>query len=139
MWERTYSKTTNAVTAGQMWRLYADVGSWHEWDSAIQYARLEGDFRQGNFYILKPKKGPQVRIELTETEENRRFVDVTRFPGAYMTGVHLFEETSDGLKITTTMRMTGILGFLWRLLIAQGIVDALPQKTERQISHASRY
>ena len=139
MWEKSYSTTTKAVTAKQLWRLFADVNNWHEWDEAIEYAKLEGDFQRGNFFTMKVKNGPKVKIELIETEENRKFVDLTKFPGARMTGEHILEETRDGLKITTTMRVTGLLGFLWRRIVAQGIVDSLPQETERQIEYAARY
>ena len=139
MWEKTYTTTTKKVSAAQMWRLFADVNHWHEWDEAIEYAALEGDFRSGNHFMMKVKNGPKVKIPLIATEENRSFTDLTRFPLARMTGEHRFEETREGLKITTTMRVTGLLGFLWRKIVAQGIVDSLPAETERQIDFAARY
>ena len=55
-----------------------------------------------------------------------------------MYGTHLFEETSEGLKITTTMKVEGLLSFLWIKLVAQGIVDALPVEMEAQIKYASK-
>ena len=139
MWEKTYSTTTKAVTAAQMWRLFSDVNHWHNWDTQIEYAQMQGDFVQGNHFFIKVKKGPKVKIQLIETEANKRFVDLTKFPGARMTGEHRFEQTEAGLKITTTMRVTGPLGFLWRKLVAQDIVDTLPEETTRQIAAAAAY
>lgn len=138
MWEKSYTTITKRVTAAQMWRLFADVDHWHEWDEGIDYAKLVGEFSKGSHFFMKIKKGPKVKIELIETEKNRSFTDLTRFPLARMTGEHRFEETKDGLKITTTMRVTGLLGFLWRKLVAQGIVDGLPSETARQIEFASK-
>jgi len=138
MWTRTHSITTNTVTATQMWKLFSDVNNWHTWDKEIDYATMEGPFEKGNFFILKPKGSPKVKIELIETVPNQKFVDFTRFPLARMYGEHLLEETPAGLRITTTMRMEGLLGFLWIKLVAQGIVDGLPEEMEHQVQVASK-
>jgi Polyketide cyclase / dehydrase and lipid transport len=138
MWPQTHSVVTKEVTKEQMWKLLADVNNWHKWDSEIDYAKMEGKFEKGNYFELKPKGAPKVRIELVETVENRKFVDLTKFPLAKMYGEHTFEETPDGLKITTTMRVEGLLSFLWVKLVAKGIVDGLPNETEQQIKFAKK-
>jgi len=88
--------------------------------------------------LLKPKGGPKLNIELIETIENVKFVDLTKFPLAKMYGEHLFEETPQGLKITTTMKVEGLLAFLWIKLVAKGIVDGLPHEMQMQIKTASK-
>jgi hypothetical protein len=55
-----------------------------------------------------------------------------------MYGEHIWEDTPNGLKITTTMKVEGVLGFLWRKIVAQGIVDTLPKDMECQIKIASK-
>ncbi|MBX3720776.1 MAG: SRPBCC family protein [Turneriella sp.] len=137
MWSKTYTTTTNKVNARQMWQLLSDVNNWHTWDDGIEYAQMSGAFAQGNFFTLKPKGAPKVNIRLIEIVENRKFVDLTRFPLARMYGEHLLEETAQGLKITTTMKVEGLLGFLWRKLVAEDIAAALPHETEKQIEIAS--
>jgi hypothetical protein len=107
-------------------------------DTEIEYAKMEGKFEKGNHFILKPKGGPKVKIELIETIENKKFVDYTKFPLAKMYGEHIFEETNEGLKITTTMKVEGLLSFVWIKLVAQGIVDSLPKETQQQITFASK-
>jgi hypothetical protein len=99
---------------------------------------MDGTFEKGSRFILKPKGGPKVKIELMEATPNRSFTDFTKFPLTKMYGTHLFEETSEGLKITTTMKVEGLLSFLWVKLVAQGIVDALPVEMEAQIKYASK-
>ncbi len=138
MWTRTYSKVTRTVTKEQVWKLFADVNNWHTWDAGIEYARMEGRFEKGNHFLLRPKGGPDVKIALIETEENRKFTDLTRFPLAKMYGQHVFEETPDGLKMTTTMTVTGLLGFLWVKLVANKIANALPSDMEAQINAAQK-
>jgi len=136
MWTKSHSIVTNDVTKEQMWKLFTDVNNWHTWDEGIEFAKLEGEFEKGNFFTLRPKGGPNVKVELLETIENKMFLDVTKFPLAKMYDEHTFEETPQGLKITNTITVTGILGFLWRKIVAQKIVDALPADMQQQIKSA---
>lgn len=138
MWTKSYSVTSSDVTKEQMWKLFADVNNWHNWHNGIEYAKMEGKFEKGNFFELKPKGSPKVKIELVEVVENLKFTDYTRFPLAKMYGEHTFEDTTEGLKITTTMTVKGILGFLWRKIVAQDIVDGLPSEMVEQIKYASK-
>ncbi|MBI3519387.1 MAG: SRPBCC family protein [Bacteroidetes bacterium] len=138
MWTRTHSIITKDATAQQLWKLFSNVNQWHTWDTGIEYAKMEGAFVKGNRFILKPKGGPKVSIELVETTPDKSFTDFTRFPLAKMYGTHLFEETAEGLKVTTTMKVEGLLSFLWIKLVAQGIVDSLPVEMEAQVKHAGK-
>lgn len=138
MWSKSHSVVTKAVTKEQMWNLFEDVNNWHTWDIGIEYAKLEGNFEKGNHFLLRPKGGPNVKVELLEVVENKRFLDVTDFPLAKMYDEHLFEETPDGLKITNTITVKGLLGFLWVKLVAKKIVDALPVDVQEQIKAASK-
>ncbi|MCD0471619.1 SRPBCC family protein [Flavobacterium sp. JAS] len=138
MWSKSHSVTTKSVTKEQMWNLFADVNNWHTWDTGIEYAKLEGKFEKGNHFLLRPKGGPNVKVELLEVLENKRFLDVTNFPLAKMYDEHLFEETPDGLKITNSITVKGLLGFLWVKLVAKKIVDNLPIDVQEQIKAASK-
>lgn len=138
MWTKSHSIVTKEVTKEQMWKLFADVNNWHTWDEGIEFAKMEGEFEKGNFFTLRPNGGPNVKVELLETVENKSFLDVTKFPLAKMFDNHTFEETPQGLKITNTISVTGVLGFLWRKIVAQKIVDSLPNDMQTQIKSASK-
>lgn len=138
MWTKSHSIVTKAVTKEQMWRLLSDVNNWHTWDEGIEYAKMSGLFEKGTTFLLKPKGGPKVNIELIEVVAPYKFTDLTKFPLAKMYGEHVFEDTTEGLKMTTTMKVEGVLGFLWRKLVAQDIVNALPVEMEAQVKLASK-
>jgi hypothetical protein len=137
MWTRSYSILTNKASAEQMWKLYADVNNWHKWDDGIEYARLDGLFQAGYHFRLRPKGGPEVKVEIIETVENSGFLDVTRFFLAEMYDQHTLEQTASGLKITNTISVKGILAFLWIKLVAQKIVNSLPGDLNKQIEFAA--
>lgn len=138
MWSQSHTLITKEATKEQMWKLFADVNNWHTWDNGIEYAKLDGKFEKGNHFLLKPKKGPKIKIELYETVPNKKFVDLTHFPLAKMYGEHTFEDTPEGLKLTVTMKVSGVLGFLWKKIVAQDIVNNLPHEMENQVRVASK-
>ena len=136
MWKKSHSIVTKEVTKEQLWKLFADVNNWHTWDEGVAFAQLEGKFEQGNHFMFQPKGGPKLKIAIFETIEHKKFVDCTSFPLAKMYGEHLFEDTTDGLKMTTTMKVEGSLGFVWRKIVAEKIVAALPADMKKQIDTA---
>lgn len=138
MWTKSYSIVTKEVTKEQMWKLFSDVNNWPNWDKSVAFAKLDGKFEKGNHFLFQPEGGPKLRLRIEEAIENRNFTDLTFFPLAKMYGEHLLEETRDGLKITTTMKMKGPLGFLWRKVVAQKIADTLPEDMQEQIKVASK-
>ncbi len=138
MYTRSQTILTKTTTKEQMWRLFADVNNWHTWDNGIEYARLEGPFEKGNFFKLKPKGGPELKVALLETVPNHSFLDVTSFPLARMYDQHTFEETPEGLRITNTITVKGILSFLWVKLVAQNIVNGLPAEMQKQVETAAK-
>ncbi|ECA3795346.1 polyketide cyclase [Salmonella enterica subsp. enterica] len=115
MWSKTYSKKVTGVQAENVWKVWTDINQWHMWQPDIEYAKLDGDFRVGNTFKLKPKSGPAVSIELIDVEAERQFTDLTRFPGARMYGSHELIPHGDELEIRTTMSIEGFLSFMVRI------------------------
>ncbi len=136
MWSKSHSIVTKEVTKEQMWKLLSGVNNWASWDSSVAFAALEGKFEKGNHFMFQPKGGPKLKIGIVEAIENKNFTDLTTFPLAKMYGEHILEETAEGLRITTTMKVEGVLGFLWRKIVAQKIADALPEDVLQQIKTA---
>lgn len=138
MWTKSHTVVTKDVTREQMWKLFANVNDWHTWDKGIEFAKLEGKFEKGNYFLLRPKGGPNVKVKLLETVKDKSFLDVTDFPLAKMYDEHIFEDSAEGLKITNTITVKGLLGFLWVKIVAQKIADALPLDMQEQIKAASK-
>src|SRR5664279_2338988 len=101
MWTKSHSIVTKEATKEQMWNLFTDVNNWHIWNHEIEFAKLEGKFETGNHYIIKPRNGRAVIVELLEIIEKKRCLELGKFPLAKMYYDHLLEETGNGLKIVS--------------------------------------
>ena len=135
-WSRSYSTRVKGVEPEKIWKVWTDIDHWHTWQSDIEYAKLEGEFKPGSTFTLKPVKGPKVKIRLHRVEPLRNFTDLTRFPGARMYGSHDFICHGDELEIKTTIELEGFMSFLWRKIVAEDIVKSLPEQTKNLIARA---
>lgn len=128
MWQVTHSLVVQDVDKTAIWSAWSDVNNWHVWDTDIEHAKLNGDFRAGSSFVLRPKGGPNVNIRLERADPLVGYTDVTVFPLARMYGVHDMVETPEGLRLTITIRVEGILGWLWRKIVAQKVADEAPSQ-----------
>ena len=55
-----------------------------------------------------------------------------------MYGVHEMVRVPDGLEIRHTMRVEGLLSFLWRKLVAENVAAGLEDQAQRMIEAAKR-
>lgn len=136
MWSKTYSQSVKGLSASQLWKVWTDVNQWHTWQDDIEYAKIDGDFAVGTIYKMKPKGAPEVSIELFKVEPKRLFVDLTRFPLATMYASHEFIDRGSDLEVKTTVSIEGVLSFIWRKLVAEGVANSLPDQTDKLIERA---
>lgn len=136
MWTRSFSKTYPGVTASAIWQLWADVNHWPDWDKELEYCQLQGEFVEGKQFILKPKGGPKVKITLSKIITNKQFTDFCKFIGATMYDDHQLEETAEGLRITNTISVTGLLSLIWVKLVAEKVFQSIPQNLDALVALA---
>jgi hypothetical protein len=134
----TYSFTTKEISQDQIWRLMTDINRWKDWDDTLEKSEIQGEFKEGNYFMIRPKGGPNVKIQLVEVKAKSYFKDFTKFPLAKMYGEHFYDVTPEGLKITITMSISGILGFLWNQIVMKDIVTHLPDDVKSQINEAKK-
>ncbi|WP_198266476.1 hypothetical protein [sulfur-oxidizing endosymbiont of Gigantopelta aegis] len=65
-WSKSYSQTVENVGVEKIWTVWTDINSWNTWQNDIEYAKIKGEFKAGNTFILKPKGVSEVSIELIE-------------------------------------------------------------------------
>ena|SRR3989344_7339652 len=136
MWTKTHSNIYQGINKKNIWRIWADVNNWPTWHGDLDYCKMNGDFNVGNHFMLKPKGAPAVKIELVEIDVGNKFTDRTKFFGAKMYDTHAMEETSEGLRLTNTLVVTGPLKFLWIKLVAQHVANTVPQEMDALVKLA---
>lgn len=139
MWQQTYTKIFENVCPESIWHVWTDINNWHAWNPGIDYCKLEQPFAVGSYFILKPIGAPAVKLQLVEVEEKHKFTDCTFLFGAKMYGKHELKIESDGLRLTTTMTITGPLSFLWRKLLGEKMAAKIPAQTEALVELAKQH
>jgi hypothetical protein len=123
------------VTKEAVWKAWINVVNWPRWDEELDYCDIDGEFEVDNSFILKPKGGPKLRIYLPLVEENKRFLDYCKFPGAKMFDDHQIFDDNDGVRIEHHTYVKGPLAFLWWHLVAKKVAYGIPQQTENLIQY----
>jgi len=138
MWIRTYSKLYPGVKKEDIWHLWTDINNWTQWHGDLDYCKLEGEFKVGSHFMLKPKGVSPVKIVLTEIHEGKSFTDCTTFFGAKMYDTHAMEETPEGLLLSNKLVVTGPLQWLWIKLVAQNVADTVPDEMDALVNLAKK-
>lgn len=71
-YERTVPTTASPA---DVWTVWSDIGTWHQWDPAIESVALEGHFAEGAAGTMSLKGGIETPFVLEIVEPGRRFLD----------------------------------------------------------------
>lgn len=138
MWKAVYEKVYHDISKEAVWKAWADVNCWSEWDNDIEYAVLTEPFQTGSKFILKPKGAPKLSIQIIDCLLYTRFTDVTSFPFAKMFDSHELEETPAGLKIKSQISVEGPLAWLWKKIIAEGVAAGVPNQMDALVKYVQK-
>jgi uncharacterized protein YndB with AHSA1/START domain len=107
MWENEHSVETSAAPE-QIWRLWADVAGWPEWNGDIERIELIGPFAAGSRILMTPIGDEPVELRITEAVEPDRFVDEADMGDIVVRTVHEVQRIDPGrVRVTYRMEITG--------------------------------
>lgn len=133
MWIKSHSTTVSGIEPSQIWAIWSDIKKRPLWDLDTEWADMKGPFEKGAKFQFKPKGGPRLSMKITECIPNQRFTDCFKIPFARMYGIHHMEKTEEGLRITTSIKVVGPLGWLLRKIVAEKVAAEVPEQTEALI------
>lgn len=110
----------------QIFPFYEDVSNWSSWEPDVQSSSIEGAFKVGAQGRLKPAKGPDAKIVLTEVTNNQSFTTISKLPLCTMRFVHELVPSSDGTVVSHRVIFSGLFAPLFGRLIGAGIKKGLP-------------
>jgi uncharacterized protein YndB with AHSA1/START domain len=107
MWSTEHSIETNA-TPERIWRLWADVARWPEWNADIEHIELVGPFAPGSRIVMTPSGQEAIELQVAEAVEPELFVDEADFGDVTVRTIHRVQRvTDDRSRVTYRMEITG--------------------------------
>ncbi len=107
MWEVEHSVTTSAHPE-HVWRLWAHVAGWPEWNGDIEAIELEGAFAAGGRILMTPYGQEPVELRIAEAVEPALFVDEADLGVVIVRTTHRVEGIGDGRsRVTYRMEISG--------------------------------
>lgn len=128
MKNKIYSLFTDEVSVDEIWQLVTDVGNWNQWDFNIEYSSMEGNFSVGKGIDIKSRLFPQSGIVVFDSDEYQKsIVYLLVFPLSDFFISHYYKEGGNGVNITITLSMQGILSPFWYLIYGRSIARNFPE------------
>ena len=130
MWN-TEASAISSATIDAIWKLYATVGTWPQWDHALESSRLEGAFEAGSRGEMRIKGAPTaLSFTIIELRPLEAFSSENALPGATVHFVHTLERTPEGTRITHHASITGEAWERFAQTIGADIERGLPQTVQ---------
>ncbi len=119
-------RITVRASAETIFRIYADVQSWHTWDPDTKKATLEGPFAVGSKGRLTPAKGNTVPMLLTQVEPGRCFTVESRIPLFRMLFEHELNPTPGATEVVHRVTFSGLLSVVLGPVLSRQLNSGLP-------------
>jgi len=107
MWVTEHSVETVAAPE-QVWRLWADVAGWPEWNADIEHIELVGDFAAGGTILMTPIGDEPIELRITAAVEPELFIDEADLGEIVVRTVHRVERIDlERARVRYRMEITG--------------------------------
>ena len=107
MWATEHSIETSAAPE-EIWRRWADVAGWTEWNGDIERIELIGPFAAGSRIVMTPIGQEPIELRIAEAVEPERFVDEAELGEIVVRTIHRVELLERGrARVTYRMEITG--------------------------------
>jgi len=107
MWASEHSVETTAGPE-QIWRLWADVAGWPEWNHDIEQIELVGAFAAGSTIRMTPIGDEPIELRITSAVEPELFIDEADMGEIVVRTIHCVERIDhDRALVRYRMEITG--------------------------------
>lgn len=121
----TASRKIENISKEKIYNLWTDVDNWSKWNENILDSKLLGEFKEGTFIKLAIKDAPKSKIKLLKIKRNQSFTYLTTFLLAKMHTTYEIIEKDNHLELRASIKIEGLLSFLWKQLVVQDVADVL--------------
>lgn len=127
----TASRKIENISKEKIYNLWTDVDNWSKWNENILDSKLIGEFKEGTFIKLAIKDAPKSKVKLLEIKRNKSFTYLTTFLLAKMYTTYEIIEENNHLELRASIKIEGLLSFLWKQLGIQDAADVLEADLDR--------
>jgi uncharacterized protein YndB with AHSA1/START domain len=107
MWMTEHSIETD-VAPDAIWRAWAEVAQWPEWNGDIERIELTGPFAAGSTFVMTPHGQGAVELRLADVVEGEQFVDEAEVAGTVVRTTHRIEPLDAGaVRIVYRLEASG--------------------------------
>jgi uncharacterized protein YndB with AHSA1/START domain len=107
MWAAEHGIDTSAGPE-QVWRLWADVDGWPEWNGDIERIELDGSFAAGGRILMTPSGQEAIELRIAEALEPVLFVDEASLDDVVIRTTHRVERVgNERSRVTYRMEISG--------------------------------
>lgn len=137
MWfvEHTLETTTPPEA---IWRRWADLESWPDWNDSLAWAHLSGPAAAGTLGALKLHHGGRIRLQVAEVATGERWVLEGRTFGITLRFLFRVEPAALGARMTHRVECRGPLAWLRRFTLGHRLREGLPRATRKLAGLAGR-
>jgi uncharacterized protein YndB with AHSA1/START domain len=106
---REASQDTKAAPA-DVWRVWADVNTWPEWNPDMKESRLDGPLQLGTTGKINTRSGGKHDVVVTQFEDGKSFeLESTAMPGTKMAIRATVTPLDGGTRISQAFEARGLL------------------------------
>jgi uncharacterized protein YndB with AHSA1/START domain len=107
MWTHEESIETSATPA-RVWKFFADVAQWKNWNAGIETIQIHGPFKAGTTFTMRPPGQDAINSTLIEVKPNENFTDETLVDETRVVVSHKLQPLASGnTKIIYSTEITG--------------------------------
>jgi hypothetical protein len=107
MWTTEHAIETTAPPEA-IWRVWADVPRWGEWNPDIERIEISGPFEAGTTITMTPRGQEPVGLRIAEADEPELFVDEADLGEVVVRTLHRAEKVDGGrTRVVYRMEITG--------------------------------
>ena len=135
MYKKEKTIIIKGATINELWEAHSDVKNWSKWQDDIEWTKVEGEVKKGTKFIIKPKGGFKVKLEILTFNKPEQFTDVSYLPFCKMFTTTKMREVDNGVEIKLEIEMKGLLTFLWKRIIAKDIINGHLEQNKSMVSY----
>lgn len=125
MWIHEETIETSATPA-RVWKLFADVVRWKDWNAGIETIQLHGPFEVGTQFTMQPPGQDAISSTLIEVKPNECFTDETVVDETRVLVSHKLVALPSGkTKIIYSTEITGPSAAEFGAMVTSDFADVL--------------